>query len=176
MSEEREREERALGELPDDLEGVGERNEISGWGAGDVPAAAAPDDVPHADLVGAQTDRVPSIRESLVGPPVEVPPAPVYTLLPSGAHPWSMSSDDVPRRPFSQWAPWEFEIRNSSGYEMVLEEIDWSLLPLNATLQHLDIRMTGMLKGAPALGLSDLPVGQGAVVKTQLRQIGRAHV
>ena len=167
MSEERESEERVaqgLGELPEDLEesrwpeGPGpERDEISRW----TNNAAA---VPAADLLAARA----SGARGMAAPAPEIS-QPVFQLLPEGSHPWTFSSDEKPRQPFYQDLAWTFEINNTSGYEAVLTELDWSLLPMSDVVQYMDIRLTAFLMGAPALGMRLLPVGQSAKLQTQLR-------
>ena len=169
MSEERESEERVaqgLGELPEDLEesrwpeGPGpERDEISRW----TNNAAA---VPAADLLAAQASGAPGMAGTAPAPEISQP---VFQLLPEGAHPWTFSSDEKPRQPFYQDMPWTFEINNVSGYEAVLTELDWSLLPLSDVVQYMDVRLTAFLMGAPALGMRLLPVGQSAKLQTQIR-------
>lgn len=168
-TEEREQEERTvqgLGELPEDLEesrwpeGPGaERDEISRWTDHSVA-------VPAADLLAARVPEAPGIASRSPVPEISKP---VFQLLPEGSHPWTVSSDDKPRQSFYQDFPWTFEIENTSGYESVLEELDWSLLPLTDVVQLMDLRLSAFLMGAPALGLQNLPVGQSSNLKTQLR-------
>lgn len=150
MISEREEEERQLGDLPDGI--ADERGELEGW------RESCPGEVPHADLHG-------------VGRPCKegTPPIPVYDLLPRGAHPWSISSDDRPVSTFQQSGPWEFDLKNTTGYESIIQRIDWTLDPSMAVLQPADILLSAFVDGAPAVGMNQLPVGQGVALDTQLR-------
>ncbi len=150
MISEREAEERQLGDLPEGI--ADERDEREGWGG------TCPGEVPHADLHG-------------VGKPCDEGPAPipVYDLLPRGGHPWLISSEGAAVSTFGQSAPWEFDLKNTTGYESIVQRIEWALSPSMSVLQAPDVLLSAFVDGAPAVGLNQLPVGQGAVLDTQLR-------
>lgn len=167
-----------LADLPADLEGPGERDEMQGWGphnSGDM--------TPAADLLAQRLGRVgnPSSVVNIgsavtsSGSPAQqrlvrhVDPIPVFPLFPKDAQPWTVDSDTQPRQSFYQTDPWTLIIQNQSGYDSVLEKILWRLLPLTDDIQHSDVRLSAKLKGASVLGLQRLPVGQLAESLTQLR-------
>ncbi len=149
MISEKEAEERRLRDVPDGIAVEDASDDAGGGCAGEIP---------HADLHGAG---------HACPEPVEA--IPTYSMYPTGSHPWSVSSEDRPAQPFSQARKWEFDLKNTTGYESVIQRIEWDLAPSTSVLQGADIRLSAYVDGAPAVGMNQLPVGQGASLGTQLR-------